>query len=1043
MAIIRLEASIFMNHCLGSVLVLVAAAAPLFSAQFKFGTQTFTVPDGFEVELVAGPPLVDRPIGASFDDQGRLYVTDSAGVNDKVEKQLQDRPHRIVRLEDTNGDGKFDKQTVFADKMMFPEGILWHAGAVYCGAPPTIWKLEDTNGDGVADKREEWFKGGTLGGCANDIHGPYLGPDGWIYWTKGGFVKMNLDRPGRTPITDRAAHIFRARPDGSEVEPVMSGGMDNPVEVAFLPDGEAFFTTTFFVNPEAGRRDAIVHLIYGAVYPKISDVLEDLQRTGDLLPPLTHLGPAVPSGLMAYQSRAFGNNFSLDLFSTQFNLHKVQRHALEPSGAGYRSRDIDFLVSDSTDFHPTDVLEDADGSLLVLDTGGWYKLCCPSSQLAKSDVLGAIYRVRRSSMARPEDARGLKISWKESSPAQLTRLLDDERPAVRHRAVEELARRGEAALEALAGALKRGNSVERRRNALWALTQMNSAKAREMVRGAFSETDPEVRKVAIHSAGLNRDTAALPKLVDLLKAGSPQVQRCAATALGRLEKKEAAPALLAAAPGPADRILEHSIIYALIEIADADALRPGLKAENPFTQRAALIALDQLRPSALKPANITSYLLSSDAMLRETSRWIASHHLDWGDELSGFFKHRLMSSTELSRAEQDELQRQLGEFARTPAIQDLLASTAADSSMRRESRLVSLRAMGQSRLKEVPKEWSKPLEGCLGAKDEQLTRQSVATIRALSQLKGGVTNLNEQLLQVARDSHQPDEVRLDAIAAISGALPKFDDTLVDFLIGGIDSSRPPVQRTTAANILGRAPLSKEQLEKLTEALPSLGPMEVSRVTTAFENCSDEATGMKLVQALKRSSGFKGMRADMLKTRLAKFPESVQKEGEQLMRLLNVDLAQQRARLEELQGGLLGGDHRRGQAIFNSTRAACVTCHTIGYLGGHVGPDLTRIGSVRTERDLLESIVYPSASFARAYEPVIVETRDGEQHSGILKGETPESVQLVEGAGVEERLARANILSMRPGAVSVMPEGLEQQLTREELADLVAFLKSLK
>src|SRR5258705_6846885 len=274
-------------------------------------------------------------------------------------------------------------------------------------------------------------------------------------------------------------------------------------------------------------------------------------------------------------------------------------------------------------------------------------------------------------------------------------------------------------------------------------------------------------------------------------------------------------------------------------------------------------------------------------------------------------------------------------------------------------------------------------------------------------------------------------------------MPKVDVTLVDFLIGAIVSSRPPVQRTTAANILGRAHMSKAQLDKLIEALPGLGPMEISRVTTVFENVSDEAIGMKLVQALKKSNGFKGLRADMLKTRLAKFPESVQKEGEQLMRLLNIDLAQQKARLEELQGTVLGGDHRRGQAIFNSTRAACVTCHTIGYLGGQIGPDLTRIGSVRTERDLLESIVYPSASFARAYEPVIVETRDGEQHSGILKGETPESIQLVEGAGVEQRLARSDVLSMRPGTLSVMPEGLEQQFSREELADFVAFLKSLK
>src|SRR5262249_44677939 len=78
----------------------------------------FTLPDGFEVEPVAGPPLVDRPIVADFDEQGRLYVADSSGSNDKVEKQLAEKPHRILRLEDTDGDGRFDRRTLFAERMM-------------------------------------------------------------------------------------------------------------------------------------------------------------------------------------------------------------------------------------------------------------------------------------------------------------------------------------------------------------------------------------------------------------------------------------------------------------------------------------------------------------------------------------------------------------------------------------------------------------------------------------------------------------------------------------------------------------------------------------------------------------------------------------------------------------------------------------------------------------------------------------------------------------------------------------------------------------
>ena len=90
------------------------------------------------VERVADAPLVNRPIEMDFDSQGRLYVSDSSGSNDKPEKQLVEKPHRVVRLEDTNGDGVYDKQTVFADRMMFPEGVMWHEGSLYVGAPPSI-----------------------------------------------------------------------------------------------------------------------------------------------------------------------------------------------------------------------------------------------------------------------------------------------------------------------------------------------------------------------------------------------------------------------------------------------------------------------------------------------------------------------------------------------------------------------------------------------------------------------------------------------------------------------------------------------------------------------------------------------------------------------------------------------------------------------------------------------------------------------------------------------------------------------------------------
>ncbi len=143
------------NRLLLSVGLFAASWAPLPAAEFQLNGHKFTLPDGFTIEAVTDSSLVPRPVAACFDPQGRLYVTDSAGLNEKPAEQLKHPQNRLLRLEDTDGDGRFDKSTVFADQVMFPQGCLWHGGSVYVAGPPSIWKFTDTNGDGVADQRTE------------------------------------------------------------------------------------------------------------------------------------------------------------------------------------------------------------------------------------------------------------------------------------------------------------------------------------------------------------------------------------------------------------------------------------------------------------------------------------------------------------------------------------------------------------------------------------------------------------------------------------------------------------------------------------------------------------------------------------------------------------------------------------------------------------------------------------------------------------------------------------------------------------------------
>jgi putative membrane-bound dehydrogenase-like protein len=1023
------------------------------------GTQRLTVPAGFEMERVAGPPLVDRPIVADFDEEGRLYVADSSGSNDKVDTQVVNRPHRIVRLEDTNGDGRFDKSVVFADRMMLPEGTMWLDGSLYVAAPPSIWKLTDTNGDGVADRREEWFQGKTLTGCANDLHGPYLGPDGWIYWTKGAFAEQTYDRGAKPPLVTKAAHVFRRRPGDAAIEAVLTGGMDNPVDVAFTPTGERIVTSTFLEHPQTGKRDGVIHAVYGGVYGKPHAVIDAHKRTGELMPIMLQLGAAVPAGLTRYASTAFGDDYRDRFFAALFSLHKVIRLQLEPDGATFKAHESDFAVSNSRDFFPTDVIEDADGSLLVIDTGPWYTLCCPSSQLSKPEVLGGIYRVRRRDGRKPEDPRGLRIGWNTLSPTDAAGRLDDLRPAVRNRAIQQLGKQGRNAVAALEDVLKRSSSPEAKRNAVWALTRIDDTAARQAVRFAMRDRDESVRHVAIHSAGLWRDADAVPQLLDALKSNARHLQRAAAEALGRTGDSRVVADVIATASSSPDRVLEHSLIYAAIEIGDPRAtLAAAEQTKSSAATRAALIALDQMghtmagdqgAANGITPERLVPLLDSSDPVLKETAWWIAGRHLEWGGALSGFFGSRL-ADPKLGQAEREDLQHQLVRFATQPAIQALLAAAVARDGSPNE-RLTALDAMAaaataasaapKGQVKGLPGAWIAPIVGALGSRDHDVTRHAIAVVRASPASIETPSELKAALLGVARDGTRPLDVRVDALGSVQPGLASVEPNLFALLRTGLAPDQVLAIRAAAAGTLERATLDRAQLLALTESLTTIGPLELPRVLRAFDNGNDEALGLAMIASIEQSRARSSVRAEVLRARLAKYPKSVQAAGEAFLSSMNVDSVKQAKRLDELLATLQGGDVRRGQTVFNSPKVACTSCHTIGYQGGKLGPDLTKIGQMRGERDLLEAILFPSTSFARGYEPVVVTTKSGRTISGVLRSDLAAEVVLGTVDREETRIARQEIVSIEPSTVSLMPPGLEQQMTTQELADLLAFLKA--
>ncbi|MCA9213977.1 MAG: c-type cytochrome [Planctomycetales bacterium] len=1011
------------------VVFLFVFAGRSHAREVEVSGRLFTIPDGYDLQLVTTHELTKRPIVVDFDSQGNLYVAESSGTNDNVQTQLNERPHSILRLTDSDGDGVFDQKTVFADRMMFPEGAMWLDGSLYVSAPPQIWKLTDTDDDGVADERQVWFDGKTLTGCANDLHGPYAGIDGWIYWCKGAFAEQTHELPNRSPLVSRAAHIFRRRPEGGPLEHVMTGGMDNPVELVFLPNGERIFDTTFFQHPGNGQRDGLIHAIYGGVYGKRHGVLDGHPRTGDLMPVLTQLGAAAPSGLVRLRSEVHG--FQGQLLTACFNLHTVMRHELTPVGATYQTQDMPLVTSNDLDFHPTDVIEDADGSILIVDTGGWYKLCCPTSQLHKPDVLGGIYRLKRSDASRPDDPRGHSIDFASRSVHDLIALLDDSRPAVCDQAMAQLSSRGKSAIGNLASVLtNEKHSAMTRVNVVWTLCRTDYDEARAAIRLGLEDSDSTVRHASIHAVSVWRDGGPLSQLHANLADGDAPLKRAAAEAIGRIGKATSVRKLLDAIETSADtsdRVLQHSLTYALIEIGATPPLLDAIADDD--TQLAALLALNAIPNAQFDAEQICGLFSADDTEVRDLAVSIAVKHSEWRPQIIAAIEAAYTSES----VQPELLAQQLAAFDELKPVRGFINEILpSDDSSQLRKRAI-LFAVDPSAIELST--CSKLLKDALSRNDEESIERVVTVLDGRD--LADHDDVQKLLAGIATAENRNDRLRMKAIAVLRSN----DDQYVQFLLAKVDVENLAATRAMAASTIASLRLTDEQLKQLAERVPDVGPLEIEQVISAFNRDIDQSTLLVLLNAVSKSPFASSLSADRLMAIATNWSDTQKALVRKAMAKPDASQEEKVKRIDQMLASLPSGDIRRGQKIFHGEKTACFSCHAVGYRGGTVGPDLSRIGRIRSKRDLLESVLYPSASFVRSYEPIVVVTVGGKQFAGTVRDKTGSVLTLQLNATEQHSIAMSDIEALHSGTVSIMPEGLDKLLSEQEFADLLEFLMS--
>ena len=999
------------------------------------------VPAGFVVEQVAAPPLVNYPMLGAFDDEGRLFVCESAGLNLDANQLLDQLPNFVRMLEDTNGDGRFDKSTVFADKMTLPSGAMWHNGALYVASPPSIWRLKDTDGDGIADRRDELITGFNFRGHAGDVHGPYLGPNGRLFFVDGTMGHEIRDRSGQLLSKGNAARVFSSRLDGSDLESFCGGGMSNPVAVTFTEAGEMLVATTFFNYnaQERIRHDALFHAVYGGVYPRKARYLRnEFQLTGTLLPPLVRFGMSAPSNLTIYRSGAFGDDYLGNVFISHFNTRSVTRSRLNRLGATYSADSESFLVSTNPDFHPCDVIEDADGSLLVIDTGGWFKIGCPTNSL-RPDALGAIYRIHRKDRPLPSDPRGLTVDW-DATSRELVKSLSDDRFAVRDRAIHGLAQRGNPAIEPLRKNLA-AESVLARRNTVWALTRIGTPAALAAARLALDDADPSVRLAAVKCAATHRDAVATDPLVKLLGDSAAAVRREAAMALGRIGQADTVPMLLEALENAGDRIAEHAIIFALIEINDPEKTRTGLDDPSAQVRRAALVALDQMDNSELTRDMISPLPTTDDPLLLEAVVDVVSRHPEWVEIVTGLLTRWLLEP-ELSQARRTSVRDAVYAFRSQSACQTLIAELLSQTNTPVASRTLLLDVMADGGFREFPATWQTPLLSNLESPDIHVASE---TLLAMASTDAG--QFDVPLMKYAQDTTHALSLRVQAAGILSRNRSTLPEPIFVLLCSQCSQDTAFETRLEAARAIGNLELSSEQLDRVIDLVVQAGPLELPQLLVPLAGVwRDDAgqAGQRLVAVLEKSPGFSSLSEEHLATLFDNASSAMRSAAEPLFRRVKQEYATSVRQVLRTTWNLVGGDPVRGKQVFFDKRALCSTCHRVGpKLEKEIGPDLRRIGEVRSQRDLLEAILAPSASFARGFEPKTVVTTSGRVISGVIHEQTDNTIFLYTSTGEKVRIARSEVEEIVASQVSIMPRGLGRSLTSDELRDLLAYLSSLK
>ncbi|MEO5998305.1 MAG: PVC-type heme-binding CxxCH protein [Chitinophagaceae bacterium] len=971
--------------------------APPFSKSAQEALSTFELEPGFKIELVASEPLLNDPVDMEIDENGKMYVAEMKGVPFD-----ESGTGSVKVLTDTDGDGVLDKSTIFADSLILPSGVMrWKKGLLVTD-PPHVYYFEDTNGDNKADIKRILLTGFDSTDLESNVNNPTFGLDNWIYVGNGGTQNKDIyypDKPGGTRLPDNArGRMVRFRPQQYQLE-MMS------TRTQFGYSFDAWGNRFMVSNANHIYQEAIAakylkrntHLLVANATQQISDhgsaadVFPITKNPENQL--LTDIGVFTSaSGITNYLGGAFPAAFNSNTsFTAEPAQNLVHVDHLDPKASLFSAARVgkhkEFLASTDPWFRPVNMHVGPDGALYVVD---FYRQFIEGPAFMDEQVVktgnmyngtekGRIYRISAAGAAPPAWIKSMDLG--KVTDEQLVEKLADNNIWWRRNAQRMLLdRQAKNTVSSLVRMAHNTASPMARLHALWTLEGMNEMN-NDLITVALKDPEPGIRQNAIRLAEIHLETSPglVPALIKLKDDTAAATRFQLLCTLGFVDTPEANEAR--------QELLFKDIADEWVQVAALSA---------PPSQNDGLLqaVLAKFQPTVPAYGSMVQRLSAMAAASQQTE---TVHQLlqkaitpiaDTGVKWQAFILKGIALGLKSKKQVSPELQKERSSLVQTFFEHPSVAA--------REGTLQILQIIGidkEQSLTVMPKAKTIAADNTLPADQRALA----VGFLALQDAKP-YASLLEKLITPT----QPAPVQLAAIRMLS-SIP--DITVSKHVLSEWPSLTPELREAALNTFLVR-PFNLPRVRLLLDAI------EEGRIPQSSLGWSRSVVLMRDI------------------------PDSMKPRSRALLTKTN---EKRKDVIEKYQAALqLTGHEAQGKALFEKN---CSLCHQRGGADGNAfGPDLSTVKNWMPEK-LVANILDPGISMPIGYDLWNVELKSGQVKQGIISSETAAAITLKNPGGAETTFAREDIQRLKALNMSAMPVGLEQQLSQQEMMDVVTFLRS--